>query len=77
MHYTRKITSTETAVKEAKEWLGDKRFALLIEVMQGSTSTRASRLRTLYFLLPFSRDARSRPHSWPLQAHLQLTFRYK
>ena len=49
MHYTRTIDSTETAVKEAKEWLGDKRFALLVEVMQGSTSTRASRLRTLYF----------------------------
>lgn len=49
MHYTRTITSTEDAVKEAKQWLGDKRFALLVEVMQGSTSTRASRLRTLYF----------------------------
>ena len=49
MHYTRKITSTETAVKEAKQWLGPKRFALLVEVMQGLTSTRASRLRTLYF----------------------------
>lgn len=49
MHYTRKITSTEDAVKHAREWLGDKRFALLIEVMQGLTSTRASRLRTLYF----------------------------
>ena len=49
MHYTRTIDSTETAVKEAKEWLGDKRFALLVEVMQGLTSTKASRLRTLYF----------------------------
>ena len=49
MHYTRKINSTADAVKEAKQWLGDKRFALLVEVMQGSTLTRASRLRTLYF----------------------------
>lgn len=49
MHYTRTITSTEDAVKEAKQWLGDKRFALLVEVTQGLTSTKASRLRTLYF----------------------------
>ena len=49
MHYTRKITSTEDAVREAKQWLGDKRFALLVEVTQGLTSTKASRLRTLYF----------------------------
>ena len=49
MHYTRKINSTADAVKEAKQWLGDRRFALLVEVMQGLTSTKASRLRTLYF----------------------------
>lgn len=49
MHYTRKIASTEDAVNEAKLWLGNKRFAFLVSVMQGLTSTRASRLRTLYF----------------------------
>ena len=49
MHYTRTINNTADAVKEAKQWLGDKRFALLVEVMQGLTSTKASRLRTLYF----------------------------
>ena len=49
MHYTRTINNTEDAAREAREWLGPKRFALLVEVMQGLTSTRASRLRTLYF----------------------------
>lgn len=50
MHYTRKIASTEDAVKEAKQWLGDKRFAFLVSVMRGhSNMTQASRLRTLYF----------------------------
>ena len=51
MHYTRRINSTEDAVKEAQKWLGKDRFALLVAVMRNSAAGRAKHtvLQELYF----------------------------
>lgn len=51
MHYTRKINGTEDAVKEAKKWLGEVRFNLLVVGVRNYAAGRAKHtvLRELYF----------------------------
>lgn len=51
MHYTRRINSTEDAVKEAQKWLGKVRFDLLVVGLRNFSAgrTKPAVLRELYF----------------------------